>query len=207
MQIAVLRKAGRVPANQVDSSVAVDEHPPVKTNLLMYSPKSSKERVYLLNMPSPDFARVREGKQLRIRSQGLNDVFVLSQMRPLLKTMDECVADLRRRWNVASVDSGAPTALASRAMANLSAFIKNSDYPGIAIAKGQSGRVQFVLLVGEDGRIADCTVIATSGVAALDATSCVLLRERARFTPARGSDGRPARDAVVNAIQWIVTTD
>ena len=65
-----------------------------------------------------------------------------------------------------------------------------------------AGVVAFALLVNEQGRVADCTVIKTSGAAALDAQSCIVLRQRATFHPALDPAGKPAKDALVGRIRW-----
>jgi TonB family protein len=201
MQVALLRPAPWTAAEQVDATVTVDGGPPVKTSLLMYSPKESKDRVYLLNMPSADFASVRQAKTLSVRSSGMNETFQLSQMEPLLKVVDECVADLRRVFNIPEGGAEA-TGFKSRAKTNLAKFFSDTDYPSVAVMKGQSGKVRFALLISEDGRVADCTIVATSGVPSLDSQACALLKARAKFQPALGLDGKPAKDSVVGNIVW-----
>jgi len=200
-QVGVMREAGPSLPQQVDSIVTIDGRPPLKTNLLMYTPKGSKERLYLLNMPSADFASVRRSKTLSVRSEGLNETFALSEMEPLLKVVDECVADLRRVFNVdATVPE--PSKFKRRASADIYRFFSDADYPRAAILKEQSGRVGFALLIGEDGRVADCTIVATSGVPSLDSQACALLKSRAKFRPALGLDGKPAKDSKVGGINW-----
>jgi TonB family protein len=201
MQVAVMRQAAWTFAEQVDASVAIDARRPLKTNLLMYSPKGSKERIYLLNMPAADFAQLRRASTLSVRSGSLNETFALSEMEPLLKVVGECVADLRRIFNIGASGTDA-AGLRSRARTNLAKFFSDGDYPDVAVMKGQSGRVGFALLIGEDGRVADCTIVATSGVPSLDSQACALLKSRAKFEPARDHEGRPAKDSVVGGIVW-----
>jgi TonB family protein len=152
-------------------------------------------------MRSAEFALVRRARTLSVRSKGLDETFALSSMEPLMKVMDDCVADLKRVFNVAPPGAG-PAALATRAKANLVEYFSNGDYPAVAIEKGQTGKVQFALLVQEDGRVADCTIVATSGAAALDSQVCAMLKVRAKFEPARGIDGKPAKDATVGSVIW-----
>jgi TonB family protein len=201
MQVAILRDAARSEPEQVDSTIAVDQRRPIKTSLTMFSPKGSKQRVYLLNMPSAEFALVRQGTILSVRSQGLNETFALSQMEPLMKVIENCVADLRRVFNIPSAGSE-PAALRTRAKANLAKYFSDQDYPAVAVRNDQSGRVRFALLIQEDGRVSDCTIVETSGVPSLDSQACSMLKARARFEPATGHDGKPAKDAVVGSIVW-----
>lgn len=202
MQIAVLRNGGYSPPTQVDATIGIDDQPPLKTNLLMFSPKNSKTRVHTLNMASADFGRIRGAKRLTIRSWGLNESFSVSQIDPLLKVMDQCVADLRQVWNVSG--DGEPSSLSRRARGNPGDWVKNEHYPEVAIMKNASGRVRFVMLIDEAGRVADCTVIETSGVAVLDAQSCAILKERAKFEPALGQDGKPVKDSYMANFRWVM---
>jgi protein TonB len=58
--------------------------------------------------------------------------------------------------------------------------------------------------VTPDGRVGDCAVTGSSGSNALDAATCRLMKSRARFAPARDSDGKPTTDTVANAIKWVL---
>lgn len=202
MQVAVLRDAERTPPEQVEATVAIGGRPPVNTSLMMFTPVGSKEpRVYLLNMPFADFAQVRQAKTLSVRSEGLEETLALSQMEPLMKALDQCVANLRREFNI-EADGIRHVGLKSRAQANLAKLFSSDDYPAEAYRTGQTGRITYILLIQENGRVADCTIVATSGVPSLDSQACALLKMRARFRPARGSDGKPAKDSMTGSIVW-----
>lgn len=73
-----------------------------------------------------------------------------------------------------------------------------------AIYEQQSGTVRVALLIDEKGRIADCAILDTSGTPVLDAQTCAILKERARFKPAIGPDGKPAKDGYIQRITWRV---
>lgn len=75
---------------------------------------------------------------------------------------------------------------------NPSSWIKNEDalpWPSRGFREGQ-GVLRYTLLVDEEGRAQDCDVEATTGSRKFDRRACQLLEERARFEPARGSDGK-----------------
>ena len=203
IQLSVMEKGSYRHAEQIEAKIGLDAGAPIALNMLKFGARKEKRRIYQINMRSADFALVKDARTLTIRAPGLDESFALSKMEPLLKIMEECVTDLRAAWNVKEV-SGETSALASRATANLAELIKDSDYPSAALRRDQSGIVGFVLLVNEAGRVADCTISQTSGVPSLDAQSCALLKERARFTPARSADGKPAKDAVTARIVWRV---
>jgi TonB family protein len=202
MQVAVLRKEPSRQAVQLAGWFTIDDRPRSSASMLTYAPRGSDTRVYTMNMPAADFALVRDARLLSIKAGNLDERFALSQMTDLLKVVDECVADLRRVFHVSDKQAGVTSPLASRAKANLARLIKSEDYPGAALQQDQTGIVKFVLLIDETGRVADCTVIETSGVATLDSQACATLKARARFEPARGPDGKPAKDAVTSRIIW-----
>jgi TonB family protein len=73
-----------------------------------------------------------------------------------------------------------------------------------SIKRGDGGTVTIALLVDESGKVADCSVIQTSGVAVLDAQTCAVMNVRAKFTPGVGENGKPKKIAFVQRITWRV---
>jgi protein TonB len=86
--------------------------------------------------------------------------------------------------------------------APLQALISVNDYPASALANREQGRVEFRLDVGPSGRVHGCTITRSSGSSALDSTTCRILRSRARYTPARNSNGMPVGCPVEDAVEW-----
>jgi protein TonB len=77
------------------------------------------------------------------------------------------------------------------------------DYPASAQAAGAEGTAQAELTVGPDGRVQSCNLIRSTGNSALDQATCNILRRRAKFTPARDSNGNPTTDTVTTPpIRW-----
>ena len=95
----------------------------------------------------------------------------------------------------------------ARAKANLASYVSDEDYPSNAARNEEQGTTRFRLAVGPDGKVRECTVTSSSGSSALDATTCKLMRQRAKFTPARDSDGKVTSDTVTSAIRWVLPTD
>jgi protein TonB len=52
--------------------------------------------------------------------------------------------------------------------------------------------------------VSECSVTRSSGSTALASATCRLMKSRARFTPARGSDGKPTTYSVASAIRWVL---
>jgi protein TonB len=92
----------------------------------------------------------------------------------------------------------------ARARANLASYVSDADYPASAIRAEQQGTTRFRLGVAPNGRVTDCTVTSSSGSPTLDAATCRLMKSRARFTPARDSDGKPVSDTAASAIRWVL---
>lgn len=90
----------------------------------------------------------------------------------------------------------------ARARANLASYVSNDDYPAAALRDEEQGTTGFRLAIGPDGRVTNCSVTSSSGSAALDTTTCRIMRNRARFTPARDSEGRPTTDTQSARITW-----
>ncbi len=89
-----------------------------------------------------------------------------------------------------------------RAKANLGTLFNDRDYPAAALRNHEAGTVRFRLTVGKDGLVTDCAITASSGSVALDSTTCRVLTERARFTPARDVRGKPSTDGVSGRVTW-----
>jgi len=82
-----------------------------------------------------------------------------------------------------------------------------TDYPAAALRAGEQGSVAFRLAIDASGRVTDCTVTGSSGSPTLDAATCAIIRERARYAPATDSDGRPTAGTDVGRVTWALPAD
>lgn len=156
-------------------------------------------------------------RTMRIRREGLGvEALNLKGTRAATLALFECRARLR---NAPDFDPFADPAASAggrddgtgrgpaRAKANVQSLFSDEDYPASAIRAGEQGIVRYRLDIGPNGRVTSCTITASSGSAALDSTTCRLLRSRARFTPARDSSGQPVNDTADGAITWRLPSD
>lgn len=90
----------------------------------------------------------------------------------------------------------------ARAKGNLGDHVSDADYPAAALRAEEEGTTRFRLTVAPNGRVSACTVTQSSGSRVLDTATCRIMERRARFTPARDSDGKPTGDTVSSAIRW-----
>jgi TonB family protein len=93
------------------------------------------------------------------------------------------------------ITSFAALLLAAVPTSNPGGWISTDDYPEEALASELEGTVEFVLVVGKDGSVNDCKIVGSSGHDFLDAQTCSLLAERARFEPADASSTYRSRVA------------
>jgi len=66
-------------------------------------------------------------------------------------------------------------------------YFSTDDYPRDARRRHQEGTTRFAITIGTNGRISNCRIVESSGVASLDEATCRIVRERVRYTPARDS--------------------
>jgi periplasmic protein TonB len=85
---------------------------------------------------------------------------------------------------------------ATSAKGDLRTLFSADDYPAAAQAAGAEGTAQAQLTIGPDGRVTGCNLIRSTGNSALDSATCNILRRRAKFTPAKDSNGQPTTDTV-----------
>lgn len=202
MQVAVIRPAaGAADARQLDASIGIDGGGTIATSMVAFTAPETGRRLFRMNLPLDQFAALSKAKTVRIQGEGeLDERIALAQMEPLLRVLANCTADLRKAWNIGE-NGAAGTALKTRAAAEATTT-EPQAFPVVAVNEEKSGTTRVAVLVDEAGRVADCAVIATSGVAALDAQSCWMIEGRTRFTPATGIDGKPARDAYMRSVVW-----
>lgn len=81
-------------------------------------------------------------------------------------------------------------------------LFRPEDYPMSALRDGASGDVVIAYVVGTDGRVKECRVIATSHSVVLDRTTCDILKRRGKFTPARDAGGKLVEAHLTTAIAW-----
>jgi TonB family protein len=202
MQLVVVKQAGFFdsPA-QVPVKVRFDDQPAREFSMLAVQGNKAGPDNFRINLSLADFAPMRSASSVTITSRGkMDEKFQLVQMTPLMRTIDNCVADLRRHWNI---DSDLQSKLRSRAKnGDLPALFSSDDYPGVSLQERQGGLVGLVILIDEKGKPADCMVTQTSNSAALDTQACAMIMKRAKYDPAIGDDGKPAKSADTAKIRW-----
>jgi protein TonB len=95
------------------------------------------------------------------------------------------------------------TVSAQSAKGDLRSLFSADDYPAAAQAAEAQGTAQATLTISPSGQVVGCNLIRSTGNGALDSATCNILRRRAKFTPARDSNGNATTDTVTTPpIVW-----
>lgn len=95
----------------------------------------------------------------------------------------------------------------ARPVTTLVGLFTYDDYPDEAIKNEEQGMAAVRLDVDPDGMVSSCSVTMSSTSASLDAATCSILKERARFIPARDAKGQPTADRTYTRVRWLLPTD
>jgi TonB family protein len=197
-----LPRSGPVLAKELPGSV--DFGPgPIKAWLLYYGVKGQKASLYQFRIPASEMAKARSATAVTFHANGGEDFsFALMVMPAVLDGLEKCTSDLKRYWNMGGEKDGR-IARPATTRGDLRAVFTNDDYPSDAYDRRQEGDARLLLLISETGSVAGCHVEVASGVPALDAMGCQIIRERAKFEPARDAAGKPIKSTVVTPpISW-----
>jgi protein TonB len=92
---------------------------------------------------------------------------------------------------------------AQSARGDLRSLFSADDYPGADQAAEAQGTAQATLTISPTGQVVGCNLIRSTGNGALDSATCNILRRRAKFTPARDSNGNATTDTITTPpIVW-----
>ncbi|GMM93198.1 energy transducer TonB [Qipengyuania sp. MTN3-11] len=105
-----------------------------------------------------------------------------------------------------SVPSPTPTIdpVAARPRNDPAGWVTTDDYRSSWINRDLTGTARFRLEIAADGRVANCTITGSTGHSELDNATCNLVTRRARFQPARGTDGDAVAGTYASSVRWVV---
>jgi hypothetical protein len=172
----------------------------VRTNALRFPGTRGKNDIVWINFTPDQLAGLRTAGEIALDGGPLHDRFALPGIGKVLDGLEACNADLRKYWNVG--DSGANLSRHARPKRPLRNYFSPSDYPSQAMQQFDTGSSRIMMMIDEAGGLKDCMVEETSGVATLDAMTCAILHERARFEPALDSSGKPVRSVLTTRVNW-----
>lgn len=188
------------PATEEQGSVDFGNGP-IKAWALFYQTAGKTLDVHQLRISAAEMAQARSANSIALHISGSSDyLFEVALMPQLLDGLQACTRDLKRYWNM---DGGKAGAIAKASRGDLRSIFSADDYPWEAISWGQEGKGDYLLLIDERGKVAGCQVLTPTSVPILDAMGCVVIEQRAKFTPAEDKDGKPVRSTYVTPpIKW-----
>jgi Gram-negative bacterial TonB protein C-terminal len=200
----VVARPGRGPTNADQFNVVMNISPPsLKTTGLRFVGSDGKSEVVWINARRSDLEGLRQAGEIAIRGGPVADRFALPGIGKVLDALDTCNADLRRYWNVG--EHSPAVAKPAAPLKPLIRYFSSDDYPAEAVARADDGRSVIMMMIDEKGILKDCLVEETSGIASLDAMTCIVLRDRAKFRPALDAAGRPVRSVLTQTVVWRIS--
>lgn len=174
-----------------------------KTTGLRFASSKGETEIIWINFDRSAVQGLSTAAEIAIRGKDIDERFALPGMAAVLKALDRCNEDLRVVWNVNEAAAGRLTKNAS-SLKPLAKYFSDSDYPAQAVREEVSGATRVMMMVDEIGKLRDCMVEQTSGIATLDAMTCGVLLERAKFSPALDAAGKPVRSVSTQTIRWVM---
>jgi len=95
-----------------------------------------------------------------------------------------------------------PAFAPKRAAARNGNWITNDDYPRRALVENAEGSVNYLLVIGTNGKVSSCELTSTTGNRALDAATCRLIESRARFEAATDETGAKVLGTFRGSVTW-----
>lgn len=90
----------------------------------------------------------------------------------------------------------------ARSIGSPANWMSPDDYPAEALRNNVEGKVGVSILVREDGTPERCFVRQSSGARVLDARTCGVIMERARFAPGADAKGGPSKSQSTLSFSW-----
>jgi periplasmic protein TonB len=84
----------------------------------------------------------------------------------------------------------------------ISGGLTRRDYRRLRALGASTGQAVLAILVGPDGRVAQCSTRQSSGNRALDAELCAIMQPRMVWAPARDRSGRPLTVGIYYTATW-----
>ncbi|MXO47826.1 TonB family protein [Erythrobacter vulgaris] len=81
-------------------------------------------------------------------------------------------------------------------------WLSDRDYKSAWARRELTGVASFRLDIAATGRVTGCRITGSTGHSELDQATCSLIQRRARFEPARGSNGEPVAGSFSSSVRW-----
>lgn len=174
-----------------------------KTTALRFASNDKKSNIIWINFDRAALEGLGTAREIAIKGRNLDERFALPGIAAVLKALDRCNEDLRAVWNVTEAKASLLTKHAA-SLKPLPSYFSADDYPSQAQREEAGGATRVMMMIDETGKLKDCMVEETSGIATLDAMTCGVLLQRAKFSPALDANGKPTRSVSTTKIRWVM---
>ncbi|MBT8427146.1 MAG: energy transducer TonB [Erythrobacter sp.] len=82
------------------------------------------------------------------------------------------------------------------------AWLRDRDYRSSWVRQELTGVASFRLDIAASGKVTGCRISGSTGHSQLDEATCRLVQQRAKFEPARGSNGEPVSGQYTGSVLW-----
>jgi len=89
-------------------------------------------------------------------------------------------------------------------MLNLNEVFNDDNYPFFAKARGDVGRVRFMVQLDDRGVPTACEILEPAEADTLNEPTCDLIMEQGRFEPARDGRGKPIASTYTRRVAWLL---
>jgi Gram-negative bacterial TonB protein C-terminal len=176
----------------------------IATTGLRFAAADRSKQLLWINLDRSKFDQAIAGDTLRIAGEGVEVELPMKGVVAAVKAMDTCNVDLRTYWNA---DEAGRARIDERPkpIKPIEQLITNNDYPAQAISEGKGGATGVSLLIDENDTLKDCLVEQHSGVASIDAQTCAIITQRAKFKSARDKAGKPVKSLISLRFRWMTS--
>ena len=185
--LLMLAPTNERPFNQEGKLIVADKETDAGRWVSMAVSKKGNVKLVETTIKIAEMAGAATSGKIRISVANRLDAAVqLPKFAKAVAALRACEDDLAKRWKIVRTWAVPPVPVQDPR-----STFRAEDYPAAMLNKDRIGSVRALLLIDQTGSPTACRVIETSGEPAFEQKVCEVLRDRARFTPARDSDGRP----------------
>lgn len=146
-----------------------------------------------IGLSPAEMSRIAAADTMTVRMDGSPDrTFDVTGVAEAVGQLGSCTAKVRHEWHV--------DGKSEKGITYARGDVRSILAQGIAqwtLRNLRSGTVQFILLIDESGKAAECDLEEPSGAPLVEAVGCQLLRREAKFQPARDKSGKAVKDSLV----------
>ena len=202
--VGVYSRDGKSTSTIGDAKVAFDGAAPVAAAYRAYSVPGKDVRNFTSYVPDGAalIAAAPRSDSISVRAPGeVQETFLVPNLAQGLGALDACVLDLGRTWGMPAEQQKRVKVVARPLRQD---YLRPDDYASEEINRNANSRPQVRLWVDENGKPMDCVPLKSTASTPFATTTCQLLLQRASFSPALDSNGKPVKSIIVYTIDWFV---